>query len=431
MITEMYMPKNGMDMTEGTIVKWLKEEGERVRADEPIMEIETDKIVMEAEAPGSGVLLKKLYREGDTVPVLTVIGYIGEEGDALPTEKGGVAPEADAPAAENPAPAAEAPAAAGEKIAATPHARQLAAENGIPLRCVSPSGSEGQILASDVQAAAHSTGVARAVAANGGVQLNTLTGTGEGGRITKADVEAAAAPAEKPAAHKVEVRCEKRALSPMRRVIAKRMLESHTDIPTVTQSTLVDVTRLMALRAELNEDRECRISVNDFVLRAVALATAENERIRMQFDGSEYSLFADTHIGMAVSTPDGLLVPVIRNADRLTLTEISCEARRLARSARENQLRREDLGNARLTISNLGMYGVHSFTPIINEPESAILGVCAAEDYLALNAQGAVETRKRMMLCLTYDHRILNGSEAAEFSNRVKHLLEHPYALLS
>ena len=154
MITEMYMPKNGMDMTEGTIVKWLKEEGERVRADEPIMEIETDKIVMEAEAPGSGVLLKKLYREGDTVPVLTVIGYIGEEGDALPTEKGGGAPAADVPAAENPAPAAEAPAADGEKIAATPHARQLAAENGIPLRCVSPSGSEGQILASDVQAAA-------------------------------------------------------------------------------------------------------------------------------------------------------------------------------------------------------------------------------------------------------------------------------------
>ena len=429
MITKMYMPKNGMDMTEGTIVKWLKEEGERVSQDEPIMEIETDKIVMEAEAPGSGLLLKKLYQEGDTVPVLTVIGYIGEEGDALPTEEGGSGPAAAAPAEESAAPAAEAPAA--EKIAATPHARQLAAENGIPLRCVSPSGSEGQILASDVRAAAHSTGVARAVAVLEDRKLNTIAGTGEGGRITKADVEAAAAPAEKPAAHKVEVRREKRPLSPMRRVIAKRMLESHTDIPTVTQNTPVDVTRLMKLRKDFNDERESRVSVNDFVLRAVAMATAEFERMRMTFCGNEYELIDEVNVGVAVSTQDGLLVPVVRSADQLTLSEISKEAKRLAVSARENKLRREELGDARITVTNLGMFGVHSFTPIINEPECAILGVCAAEDYLALNAQGQVEQRKRMMLSLTYDHRILNGTEAAEFSNRVKYLLEHPYTLLS
>ena len=433
MITKMYMPKNGMDMTEGTIVKWLKEVGDPVAQDEPIMEIETDKIVMEAEAPGSGILLKKLYQDGDTVPVLTVIGYIGEAGEAIPDENTtGDAPQTPA-AAEAPAVAVEKQAAAkkSEGIAATPAARQLAAENDISLTTVSASGSEGQIIRSDVQAAAHSTGVARALAANEGVKLNTLAGSGEGGRVTKADVTAAAAPREKSVPHKVEVCCERRPLSSMRKVIAKRMLESHTNIPTVTQNTPVDVTKLMKLRKELNEERESRISVNDFVLRAVAMATAEFERIRMQFHGNEYELLQEVNIGVAVSTKDGLLVPVVRGADALTLSQISAEAKRLAVSARENRLRREELGDARITVTNLGMYGVHSFTPIINEPECAILGVCAAEEYLVLNAQGQVEAHKRMMLSLTYDHRILNGTEAAEYSNRIKFLLEHPYSLLS
>ena len=429
MITEMYMPKNGMDMTEGTIVRWLKEVGDRVEADEPIMEIETDKITMEAESPGSGVLLKKLYEAGDTVPVLTVLGYIGEPGDPIPDgEAAPAAAEGQAPAAEE-----QSPAAAGEeaaKIPATPHARQLAAEKGIPLACVEPGGSEGQILASDVEKAANSTGVARAIAAERGVKLNTVEGSGEGGRVTKADLSPAEAPA-KPEARKVEVRSASRKLSGMRRVIAKRMLESHTNIPTVTQNTRVDVTRLLELRRAFNVERESRVSINDFVVLAVALATRENERIRMQFAGAEYKLLDEVNVGVAVSTDDGLLVPVVRGADAMTLTEIAAETKRLAAAARGNTLRPDDLGDARITISNLGMFGVHSFTPIINEPESAILGVCAPEDRLQLDENKQISVHKIMMICLTYDHRILNGTEAAMFSNRVKELLEHPYRLLS
>ena len=232
-------------------------------------------------------------------------------------------------------------------------------------------------------------------------------------------------------ARKVAVYSERRRLTSMRKVIAKRMLESHTNIPTVTQNTQVDVTRLMALRKELNEDKSTKISVNDFIIRAVALALTEFERLCMQFSGFEYTLLKQINVGVAVSTEDGLLVPVIRDAETKSLSQISVEAKELAAKARSNKLGKDELGDARITITNLGMFGVHSFTPIINEPECAILGVCAAEDYLVLDEKKEVESRKRMMLCLTYDHRILNGTEAAEFSNRIKNLLEHPFTLLS
>ena len=265
------------------------------------------------------------------------------------------------------------------------------------------------------------------------LKLNQIKGSGEGGRVTREDVVAArtASESKTPESRTVKVSCVRKPLSGMRRVIAKRMLESHTNIPTVTQNTPVDVTRLMALRREMNEERGSKISVNDFILKAVAIATAESERIRMQFSTSEYSLLEQVNVGVAVSTSDGLLVPVIRDADRKSLVQISAEAKQLAIKARENRLKPDELGDARITVTNLGMYGVHSFTPIINEPECAILGVCAAEDYLVLNSQNQVEGRKRMMLCLTYDHRILNGTEAAEFSNKVRDLLEHPFRLLS
>lgn len=288
MITEMYMPKNGMDMTEGTIVKWLKNVGDRVVLDEPIMEIETDKITMETESPGSGILLKKLYDDGATVPVLTVLGYIGEAGDKLPegTEapEGASVPPQGAPASAEASPAA--PASGEAACAATPHARKLASDKGISLSSVAATGRDGQITAGDVQAAANSTPVARAVAARNGVKLNETKGSGFGGKVTRADVEggggAASAVAE--AVQEIEQVLERRNLTPMRRVIAKRMLESHTDIPSVTQSVVADVTRLTELRRELNEARGTRVSLNDFVVRAAALAVKDSERVRMQYE---------------------------------------------------------------------------------------------------------------------------------------------------
>lgn len=431
MITEMYMPKNGMDMTEGTIIRWLRNVGDRVEKDEPIMEIETDKISMEAEAPGSGILLRKLYNDGDTVPVLTVLGYIGEPDDKLPD-----APAADSPeSAEKPGaaePEKEKPAGArpdsGAHEAATPNARRMAAEKGIALSSVEPSGSAGQITARDVENAAHSSPLARAVAADTGAKLNAVAGSGENGRVMRSDVSADRRVAQ--AVEDIDAYLERRKLTAMRKVIAKRMLQSHAEVPTVTQNTSVDVTALAQLRREYNEQTQRHVSFNDFIVRAAALAAGENERVRMRFAGDEYELTDRVNIGVAVSTDDGLLVPVVRDANRKTVGELSDEIKALADGARSNRLRREDLGGAVMTVSNLGMFGVHSFTPIINQPESCILGVCAMEDVLALAGDGSVEVRKKMMLCLTYDHRIMNGTEAAAFSNRLKSLLEAPMQLL-
>lgn len=439
MATEVYMPKNGMDMTEGTIIQWLKNEGDRVERDEPIMEIETDKITMESESPATGVLLKKLYQDGAVVPVLTVIGYIGEPGEEVP----------DAPAADEAQPEEkkeETPAAAKTEapvkvlantnaIPATPYAKKLAADHGIELADVQPTGRYGEIRAIDVERVIHAqpkaTPLARAMAADMGIDLKTIAGSGYGGKITSADLTPAQAAQVEAAVKEIEEILERRKLSGMRKVIAQRMSASHTEIPNVTQNIKVDVTELLALRAKINQGKEKaeKVSVNDIIIKAVGKAVAEFERFRMTLEGDEYVIHNQIHVGMAVGTADGLLVPVIRDVDKKSLVEVSKKAKELAKKAREGKLMPDDMGDGRITISNIGMYGTHSFTPIINQPEASIVGVCGTEDELALQ-DGEVVVRKKMMICVTFDHRILNGTEVCEFESYLKNLLENPISIL-
>ena len=390
MITEVYMPKNGMDMTEGVLVRWLKQEGERVEAGEPIMEIETDKISMEAEAPASGILLKQLFGEDEIIPVLTTVGYIGDAGDVIPD---GTAPaESTAPAAAEEAPAAAAApvqplSPVAGTVAATPYAKFLAVNNGVDLASVQPSGSMGEIKARDVEAAMSS-------------------------QATPTDTVAVP-------------------MSSMRKVIAQRMVSSHTEIPTVTACVKVDMTKLLALREQINagKDKADRISINDFIVKATGKALLANERFRMTIQGDCFYIHNNIDVGVAVGMEDGLLVPVVRNVDSKSLSQISSEVKTLAAAAREGKLKPQDMGNACISISNMGMFGTYYFTPIINQPEASILGVCAIEDELAL-VNGEVTVKKVSMLATTFDHRILNGTEAAKFQADLKALLENPLDIL-
>lgn len=330
----------------------------------------------------------------------------------------------------------------GGVVAATPYARRLARERGVDLSRLTGSGSYGEVRAADVLAAASAkkriTPLARRMAEARGIDTDTLGGTGYLGKVFSRDLDNVVAAThmetERERMEKVMLEINdvltKHNMTGMRKVIAKRMLASHTEIPPVTQNIEVDVTALLNLRAKVNAGKEKadRVSVNDFVLKATAVTVREQERYRMQLVDGEYYLHSVCNVGMAVGMDEGLMVPVIRHADEKTVYEISKEAKELAKKAKENKLMPDEIGCGVITVSNIGMFGAHSFTPIINQPEASILGVCAATDRLML-VNGNLEVHKIMMLCLTYDHRILNGTEAAAFESRMKELLEQPESL--
>ncbi len=317
------------------------------------------------------------------------------------------------------------------RIAATPYARRLADELGVDLRSVTPSCSDG-IRGRDVENAKRyrikATPLSKAVALGLGVGLDTVHGSGYGGKITKADVLAAAAAKTT----KKTLPGEVIPLTSMRKVIAKRMCASHTEIPPVTSVVKVDVTQLLEFRQKLNEGREKaqRITVNDLIIRATAKALLQHKRFRMSIDGGNYIVNEHINIGVAVGIDDGLLVPVIHDVDKKTIDEISAEAKLLAGKAKTGALRPENMGGGCISISNLGMFGTYLFTPIVNQPEAAILGICSTEDELAL-VDGAVVVRKKMMVCLTFDHRIINGTEASKFQAELKRILETPEEIIS
>ena len=441
-MTEIYMPKMGMDMKEGVLVRWLKNVGDKVEKDEPIMEIETDKITMESESPVSGYILALYSEAGDVVPVLDTMGYIGaqdEKAPAAPAKKGA----AEEPAAEQAAPAAEAatPAAAAavsDDIRATPYARTLAKERNIDLATVTPMGKHGEIKAADVlnaKAASPATLLAQRIADDKGIDTSSLQGTGLGGRVTKADVLASVPAAPQAVCadddHTLVIE-SRRPLSGMNRVIADRMTLSHTEVPTVTQSMMVDMTKLLAMRASLNSHREKKISVNDFILKATAMALREFPEARTKYADNEFIVYANANLGMAVSTGngEGLLVPVIPNADRLSLSQLSAKAKDLALRARDNKLKPYECQGGTFTVSNMGMFDVCHFTPIINQPEAGILGVGAAREELYFAEDGSVKSRNMCMICLTFDHRIMNGVGAAKFTARIRDLLQNPEDML-
>ncbi len=427
MAYKVIMPKAGMAMETGKIVRWLKSEGDTVEAGEALLEIETDKVNMEVEAMNSGVLLKIIGQEGENFPVVQTIGYIGEPGEIIPEDdiKGLGKAEKEEKEDKEPVPAAQGAQLkiSGGRIPATPAAKRIAAQKGIDLKHVSPSGSYGQVKAADVEAvknATKATPLAKAMAQDLGLALTSIPGSGFAGKVVKADIAQAV----------IQTQTGEDELIPhsaMRRVIAKRMLQSHSEIPPVTQSSVADVTVLEALRSKLKGDE--RVSVNDFIIMAVARTLKEQLRINASYTEEGLLIKKHVNIGMAVALPEGLIVPVIRDADQMTLRQISQKSKELAAKAREGRLMPDDYSGGTFTVSNLGMMGVTSFTPIINQPEIAILGVCAIEQRLEME-DGRITKRLKMGLSLTYDHRCIDGAQAAVFSNRVAELLENPLMLL-
>ena len=436
---EIFMPKAGMDMQEGTLIRWLKNIGDKVEKDEPIMEIETDKITMEAEAPGSGIFLSKLVDDGTVVPVLTVIGYIGEEGEKIPEkaeepseeDKAGESLKADK--AEEPEKAEEPTKAAGTtgEVLATPYAKKLAAEKGINLEDVSAD-SNGIIHAKEVLA----TPLAKRAAEEAGVDLTKVNGSGFNGKIVKDDVEKYVQSAETVAAASMPVEStnfrtveERKPLRGLRKVVGQRMFESYSQVPTVMQSMKVDMTELILFRKKINEGRREKVSLNDFIIKATAIAVKELPHVRTMIQGDELVTYAEANIGFAVAVDGGLFVPVIKNADILSIREISRQAKNLAAAAREGKIKPDDCKGATFTISNMGMFDVFTFNPIINQPESGILGITGIEDVLKMR-DGNVVVRQEAVLCMSYDHRVMDGVGSAQLKKRVKELIEHPIDML-
>jgi pyruvate dehydrogenase E2 component (dihydrolipoamide acetyltransferase) len=412
------MPKAGMAMEEGKIIRWFVGVGEKVENGAPLLEIETDKVNMEVEATASGTLLKILAGEGDVVPVTQVIGYIGTPGEAV-DEAAPVTAEkkTEAKAEEKPASLA-AKLDRTVKVPATPLAKSLARQQNIRLGDLTASGYYGEIKARDVKAArVKATPLAKKMAEEANISLGDVK-TQES-RIFSKDIKALIAQPQK-AVPAMDGDVAK-PLNGMRKTIAARMLESHIQIPPVTMDTKADVTGLLLARKKQNEKH--KVSINDYVVQACAQALSEMPQMNVSFAGDSLMFHSHINIGVAVSLDGGLIVPVIRNADRYSLEGIADTVKELAGKARAGKLLPDEYTGGTFTISNLGKYGITFFTPIINEPESMILGVCAVEKVLKME-EGHLFNRDIMGLSLTFDHRTHDGVSAAVLLQRIVELLE-------
>ena len=419
MAYEVLMPQLGLTMEEGTVSQWIKHEGDAVKAGDVVVEITTDKLTNEITSEQDGVLLKIVAQEGEDVPVKGLLAYIGQPGEQV----GGTAPAAAAasaapsaePAAASVSAPAAAPAAGGKRIRISPLARKIARQMGVDYTAVTGTGPSGRIVKRDILAAAEAAPKAAAPAPA---------------------ARKSAAPAAAPAGTAFPVKnlelmegdtVEK--LTGMRKVVAQRMYTSAVEIPTVTQTVKVDVTALLAFRKKLKEEGHA-FSVNDFVLKAVAKALRRHPEILVSLDGEQIIRRAHVNLGMAVALDAGLIVPVIRDADLLSLEALSAKAKDLAERARANQLGADEYKGSTFTVSNLGMFGVESFTPIINQPDAAILGVNCTEDELVMEDDGTIAKHQVLRISLTFDHRLLDGAVAAKFEMTVRDLLEHPMDIL-
>ncbi len=405
---EVIMPKMGDAMTEGKLLRWIKQQGDTVKKGEPIAEIETDKVNVDIEAEWDGVLVRLVAGAGDVVPVgspIAVIARPGEQIDASAPARsaapGGVAPAGPAPAAHSPRPAAAqaAPDAAGQ-VRASPLARRLAEQHAI--------------------------------------SLESITGTGPQGRITEGDVEAAvsaraATPAAGPApAGPTPAGARDVALTRMRQTIARRMTESKQTTPHIYLTTSVKMDTAMDVRRELNErlGPERKISVNDLVVKAAALALVKYPNLNASFVGNAIRHPGEININVAVSLPDGLISPVLHHCDRKPLWQIAQEAKALAERARAGHLKPDDLTGGTFTVSNLGMFDVDVFAAIITPPQAAALAVASAKPQ-AVVKDGRVEVATIMQLTLSSDHRVTDGAESAQFLREVRQLLENPAWLIA
>jgi len=408
------MPKLSDTMVEGTLVKWVKTKGDKVEVGDILAEVETDKATMEMEAFDEGILSELYVAEGGMIKVGDKIALILADGETADT----------APAAQS-TPTAEKP-----KASVPPATTPLA-----PAPRAAAPATTGRTKASPL---------ARKIAATRGVNLSSIAGTGPGGRIVKKDVENApagggggvASPA-KPAiraAHGIAGEEKIIALTGMRKTIAERLLASKTQIPHFYLSVTMDGGPLMALRKELNamaeKDGGQKLTVNDFILLAAARAAAEVPKINAAYDGDAIIEYAEVNLAVAVAIEDGLITPVIKKANTLTLREISAQMKELAAKARGKKLKPEEYQGGTITLSSLGGYGIDSFLPIINPPQSFILGIGAIIKQPVVNEQDQIVVGHRLVVSGSGDHRVVDGAVAAEYINALRRLVEKPALLL-
>ncbi len=461
MATKVMMEALSPTMEEGRLAKWLKAEGDTVANGDVLAEVETDKAIMELVARGDGVLRKRFIGDDSTAPVGQLIGIIAAADEDISALLSGApaaaaasagAPAA-APAEAAPSTQAAPPAAAAAAPAAAPASVPTSAPASTAAPTAEPTADDGRVKASPL---------ARRMASEQGVSLANVVGTGPSGRVIRRDVEAAASapraaavapatagasskssttaapakPAGKPPAipltpaMQIDGDVRDVTLTQMRKTIARRLGESIGPIPTFYLTSEIDMTTVGEMRTQMAAAGDAfKVSVNDIVMKAVAVALAKHPECNAHWLGDTIRYFAHAHIGMAVATDDGLIVPVIRDADRKGLGEIGREARELAGRARERKLKPEEYTGSTFSVSNLGMFGIDQFTAIINPPEAGILAVGATETK-PVWIDGAFVPRQRMRVTMSCDHRVIDGAVGARFLQTVRHLLENPFLML-
>ncbi len=433
------MPKQGLQMTEGTIIKWLKKEGETVNEGEPLFEMETDKLTITIDSTVTGTVLKIVRAEGEVVPITETIAIVGEPGTDVSTLLS-AAPATDAaPAVEAPAvaPAAttSAPAvkrAPGERVFSTPRARMRAEEKSIDINAVAGSGPDGLIIEKDVLnttvTAVKATPVAKVIAEQNAVDLANVKGTGVNGKIMKSDVldvlsKSAFVPAEVSAHEETIV-----PMTGMRRAIANNMMNSLTTMAQANHRMKVDMSESVRFRAKLKA-ADIKVSYTDILVKAVSHALIKFPMLNSTVRGNDIVLRNYVNMGIAVAIDGGLIVPNIKDAQSKSVVEIHSQVAELAGKAKEGKLTHDEYTGGTFTITNLGMYDVDEFTAVINPPEVAILAVGKITDTPVVE-NGEVVIRPIMTLSLTYDHRIIDGAPAAQFLQYVKTLLQNPYLMM-
>jgi pyruvate dehydrogenase E2 component (dihydrolipoamide acetyltransferase) len=474
MATKVVMEALSPTMEEGRLVKWSKSEGDQIKSGDVLAEVETDKAVMELVARGDGVLRKRLANEGDASPVGTLLAVIAAPDENIDSIVGS-AGAAPAPSA---APAQPAPAAQGDKGAqpaaptqAVADTKENAGATSVPR---SPSQSQGEASTPPPQRAAQAPGapsrpapprppappaaprgngssrsagpaaggrqrtspLARRLATDRGIQLGGIQGTGPGGRIVKRDIEnakaAGGAAGRTAAADRLATEGDFKdvQLTQIRKTIAKRLAESSGPIPTFFLTAEFDATRAAELRTQLAEMGDnYKVSFNDIVIKGVALALAEHPEVNAHWLGDKIRYFNRIHVAMAVAVEDGLITPVLFDADRMTLWDISAKARDLAKRARDRKLTPEEYTGATFTVSNLGMFGIDQFTAIINPPEAGILAIGGVEEKPVVT-DGQLEVRHRLRVTMSCDHRAIDGATGAKFLQTVKGYIENPLSLI-
>jgi pyruvate dehydrogenase E2 component (dihydrolipoamide acetyltransferase) len=433
---QVVMPKLGLTMTEATLIEWLKSDGDPIEKGEPLFVLESEKSALEIEAPASGTL-HILVPAGETVPVHTPIATLLGAGQAAAPLPEPVAVQEPLPGVQpqSPIPGPQAP------VPASPKARALARRLGVSLEGIAGTGPRGMVVAADVELASavreaaaeavKASPVARRLADQTGVDLAVVSGSGPSGRIMRQDVEGALAPQPEPAPG-VEVEAPSpgvQALTGLRGIIAERLSASWRERPHVTLTTEADATNLVSARQQLTAELGQKIAYDALLVALVARALGEQPHVNVRLTEQGIEQLPQPNIGVAVDTERGLLVPVVRDAAAKSLVEVQQALAELVERALAGRSLPDDLSGGTFTITNLGMFGIDAFTPIINPPESAILGVGRIVNK-PVGLERQVALRDMMTLSLSFDHRLIDGAPAARFLQRVKQLVERPFALV-